>query len=99
VPVKLTRQVTKQCPFRDETDNGTLMIIIPGDAPELHELARKIDGLSAHPISHEAYTRIISGLLPPGSRVITRWQTGPWKVEVTQCSISPRQVPVPHGRR
>lgn len=76
------RPVIKRCPFRDETDYGELKIIIPGIAPELYELAEKIDRICAMPISHENFTTSVHVLLPEGSEVLTSWQTGPWAVDV-----------------
>ena len=79
----IRRQVTKQCPFKDETDTGELAITIPGEAPELHDLAAAVDRLAAGgPISHEDFTAMVADMLPPGSQVVTRWRTGPWDVEV-----------------
>lgn len=81
--IMLWRPVVKQCPHVDETDFGELKIILPGDAPELHELGTAVDALSFRRISHEDYTRGIQSMLPAGAKVITRWRTGPWTVEVT----------------
>lgn len=78
----LRRSVTKQCPFKDETDNGDLVITIPGEAPELHALAASVDGYADIRISHEDFTAGIASLLPAGSEAVTTWTTGPWSVEV-----------------
>jgi hypothetical protein len=61
----ITRQVVKQCPYKNETDVGELTVVIDGEAPELHDLAERVDKLAA------------------GAQVTTRWETGPWRVEVT----------------
>jgi hypothetical protein len=78
----LRRQVVKQCPFKDETDAGELVITIDGDAPELHGLGEAVDAYTADPISHEDFTRSVAMLLPAGSEAVTTWTTGPWSVEV-----------------
>jgi hypothetical protein len=82
----LRRQVIKQCPFREETDIGELVITIGGDAPELHELGAAVDGYAANRISHEDFTRTIAALLPAGSEAVTTWRTGGWSVEVRAVS-------------
>jgi hypothetical protein len=84
--VTLTRPVIKRCPFRPETDTGTLTIVIGGTVPELHSLDKQIDALSAKPISHEDYTAAVEALLPEGARVTTTWSTGSWAVEVTNAA-------------
>lgn len=78
----LRRPVVKQCPFKDETDIGELVITVPGDAPELHELAAAVEKAGAGRVSHEDFTRRVAALLPAGSEVVTTWRTGPWSVEV-----------------
>ncbi len=83
----LRRPVVKQCPYRDETDIGLLVIVIPGEAPELHNLGHAIDEVAAAPggISHEEFTARVAEMLPPGSKVTTTWRTGVWdEVEVTE---------------
>ena len=82
VSVTITRQVIKPCPFKNEMDAGELVVVIPGDAPELHQLGRTVDGLCGEAVSHEDFTRAVAGLMPAGSTVTTRWRTGPWSVEV-----------------
>lgn len=83
----LRRQIVKQCPYADETDVGELVIVIPEEAPELHNLAGAIDKLTARPVSHEEFTAAVADMLPPGSRVTTTWHTGPWDVEVTCAEV------------
>jgi hypothetical protein len=83
--ITVRRAVAKRCPFRDETDTGELVITVPGDAPELHQLAGQVDALCAEqPVSHEDFTRAVAALLPAGATVATSWRTGPWTVEVTE---------------
>ena len=77
----IRRPVIKQCPFKDETDAGELVITFAGDAPELHGLAAKVDALNAEPVSHEDFTAAVAALVPD-ARVVTTWNTGPWSVEV-----------------
>lgn len=79
----ITRQVVKRCPYKDEDDVGELVITIPGDAPELHELGEQIRKLMAVAGTHEAFTRRVAALVP-GAEVVTRWHTGPWAVEVRE---------------
>jgi hypothetical protein len=85
--VTLTRPVIKRCPFRPETDAGTLTIVLPASmTPELHNLDIAIDALSADgPRSHEDYTAAVVALLPECARVATTWTTGSWAIEVTNA--------------
>lgn len=83
----LRRQIVKQCPYADETDVGELVIVIPGEAPELHNLADAINVVTERPVSHEDFTAAVADMLPPGSQVTTTWRTGPWEVEVTSAPI------------
>ena len=78
----LRRTVIKRCPFRDETDTGELVVTLPGDAPELHNLAEQVDQLCAEPVTHEDFTRGVADLLGGEAAITTRWRTGPWDVEV-----------------
>lgn len=78
----LIRRVTKECPHVPETDDGDLVIVLAGPAPELHALGAAIDALSAAPITHEEYTARIAAILPAGGLVTTTWTTGPWDVVV-----------------
>lgn len=80
--VTLRSPVTKQCPFRDEIDAGELVITLPGEAPELHALAREIAKLLAGPVTHEAFTEAVAGMLGAGAVVVTTWNTGPFAVTV-----------------
>lgn len=84
--ITIRRPVIKQCPFKKETDTGELIITLPGDAPELHELGRDIDALCAAPVTHEDFTRAVLLLLPDGCHVTTHWHTGTWTVEVSEGS-------------
>ena len=83
----LRRQVIKQCPYKDETDAGELVITIPGEAPELHDLAARVDAAAAGRVSHEEFTRKVTALCPPGSQVTTTWHTGPWRAEVREGAV------------
>lgn len=82
--ITVRRPVIKRCPFKAETDAGELVITFPGDAPELHNLAEKIDALCAEPITHEDFTRAIAVMLGDEVQVSTTWNTGPWSVEVRE---------------
>jgi hypothetical protein len=90
VTVTLRRTVIKQCPYRDETDTGELVIVLDGDAPELHDLAIKADALCAEPITHEQFTERLAAILPAGARITTNWTTGPWAVQVEATGAVPR---------
>lgn len=80
----VTRQITKTCPYKNEADEGQLSITFYGDeAPELHDLAARIDELCVEPISHERFTQKVISLVP-GAEVSTSWKTGPWLVEVSE---------------
>lgn len=76
--------VVKRCPFMDELDAGEVAVTLPGDAPELHNLAGKIRELCAEPVTHEQFTRGVLDLLGGEALVVTRWHTGPWEVEVRE---------------
>jgi hypothetical protein len=89
--ITIRRAVFKQCPFKDETDAGELVITLPGDAPELHELGRSVDLLCSSPVSHEDFTRAVLLLLPDDASVTTRWQTGAWTIEVSEGSAVLRE--------
>ena len=80
--ITIRRPVLKQCPFKSELDAGELAIVLPGDAPELHRLAARIDMLCMDPCTHEDFTRAVLDLLPEGAEVVTTWHTGPWTGEV-----------------
>jgi hypothetical protein len=82
--ITLRRPVLKRCPFKDESDAGELVIVLPGDAPELHTLGDQVDDLCADPITHEDFTRALLELLPEGAHVTTTWHTGSWSVEVAE---------------
>ena len=90
VTVTLRRTVIKQCPYRVETDTGELVIVLDGDAPELHDLAIKADALCAEPITHEQFTERLAAILPAGARITTNWTTGPWDVQVEATGAIPR---------
>lgn len=82
--ITLRRPVIKRCPFKDETDAGELVIVLPGDAPELHHLGEQIEALCAEPVTHEDFTRGVADMLGEGAQVTTTWHTGPWSVEVSE---------------
>ncbi len=90
VTVTLRSTVIKQCPYRDETDVGALVIVLDGEAPELHGLATQIDALCAEPITHEQFTAQLAAILPSGARITTNWTTGPWAVQVEATGAVPR---------
>lgn len=80
--ITITRRVHKLCPFVDEADPGRLVIVVTGDAPELHDLGRKVDAIGEGiRISHEDYTSAVAALIP-GCGAVTFWQTGGWSVRV-----------------
>jgi hypothetical protein len=77
------RSISKTCPYKNELDEGELEITFYGDeAPELHDLAARIDELCVTPISHERFTAAVISLVPE-AEVSTSWKTGPWLVTVT----------------
>lgn len=82
--ITIRMPVIKPCPFADEMDAGEVEITLPGDAPELHSLAKKVYGLCADPVTHEQFTRAILDLLGGEGLVVARWRTGPWVVEVRE---------------
>ena len=84
--VTLRMQVIKTCPYRDETDVGELIVTVPGEAPELHQLADAVKTIAGRDggVSHERFTAEVAALLPPGATASTTWRTGPWDVEATE---------------
>jgi len=82
--ITIRRPVIKRCPFKPETDAGELVIVLPGDAPELHNLSEQVDKLCAEPVTHEDFTRAVLDLLGGEGLVTTTWNTGPWAVEVRE---------------
>lgn len=80
--------IVKQCPYYRETDRGELTITFQGPAPELHELAGDVDEIAREPISHEQFTAAVAALVP-GAEVVTRWETVPWQVQVTEILRQP----------
>lgn len=85
----IRRPVIKPCPYRAETDAGELVITFDGPAPELHALAAHVDELCADAVTHEDFTASVAALVPE-AKVATRWNTGPWLVEV--CEEDGHQV-------
>ena len=85
--ITISRPVIKHCPYRNETDAGILTITFPDDAPELHDLASRIDALCARPVTHETFTDAVAALVPDASTVTTTWHTGPWSAEVTRAGL------------
>lgn len=86
--ITIRMPVIKLCPCVDEIDAGELMITLPGDAPELHDLAWKVHGLCAAPVTHEDFTRSVLDLLGGKGLVVTRWHTGPWEVECREGDLT-----------
>lgn len=78
--ITVTMPVIKRCPFADEIDAGELSVTFPQDAPELHNLAARIQELCAAPVTHEDFTRGVLDLIGGEGTVETRWHTGPWSV-------------------
>jgi hypothetical protein len=82
VTTTIRRHILKRCPFKPETDAGELVVVLPGDAPELHHFGDQIDKLCAEPVTHEDFTRAVADLFDGEAQVTTTWHTGPWSVEV-----------------
>jgi hypothetical protein len=95
--ITLRTPVLKRCPFKDEADAGELVIVLPGDAPELHKLGDEIAALCREPVTHEDFTRAVAALLPGGAQVTTRWQTGRWSAEVSEGDALLRESVDPEG--
>jgi hypothetical protein len=79
--VTLLRPLIKTHPGRQEPDAGELMIVLPGQAPELHALGKTVDALCAEILTHDEFTTRLARVLPPGAQVTVRWRTGPWLVK------------------
>lgn len=76
--------VTKQCPYVEETDMGRLEVTCPDDAPELHELGEQVENICGKGLTHEEFTRQVHALLPKGSLTVSTWRTGRWDVKVSE---------------
>lgn len=86
--VTVTSPVVKRCPYKAETDHGTIEVTFAPpqgtDAPEIHNLAVFIRTFEESEVSHEDFTRAL--LLGTGAeRVVTRWRTA--GLDVT-CDLS-----------
>lgn len=58
--VTVTGPVVKVCPYKDETDHGTVALtfdVADGDAPELHDLGKHLLWYADQSLSHEDFTR------------------------------------------
>lgn len=89
--VTVTGRVVKRCPYKDESDHGTVALtfdVPEGDAPELHGLASYLAGFRDEAISHEDFTRNICLDLPV-IEIKTTWNTAGLNVEV----VDRRAVP------
>jgi NADPH-dependent 7-cyano-7-deazaguanine reductase QueF len=90
VNITITGQVTKLCPFVDESDDGTVRITLNADAaPELHGLRAYLDTFAGVPLSHEEFTRRLAADYP-GAEVESTWHTA--GLEVTCRAVSGERV-------
>lgn len=83
--VTVTAQVTKRCPYRDERDDGTVVLTFDvadhQDAPELHALSDHLGSWRDQAISHEAFTRdVVQQTGATSAR--SRWTTAGMEVSV-----------------
>lgn len=80
----VTGEVTKQCPYKDERDDGTATLTFEvgdGDGPELHGLSAYLSTFRGVPLSHEAFTRALLAADYDCVEVVTRWETAGLTVE------------------
>lgn len=89
VTVTVTRPLQHLCPFKDETDNGTITIHWAADGAsfELHSLAAYLDAFATSQMSHESITDRIRHDLSstPGVTCVsvrTNWPTAGFTVQV-----------------
>jgi NADPH-dependent 7-cyano-7-deazaguanine reductase QueF len=80
----VTAAVTKLCPVRDETDEGTVTIVYTtrDGALELHALAAFLASFADQRMSHEDFTAWVADAT--GGNVTSRWVTA--GMEVT-CAV------------
>lgn len=78
----VTADVVKLCPFRREVDHGRVWFEFDRDAPELHDLAEYLGGLTDALLSHEEYTRLLRSEI--GGRVTTTWRTAGLDITCTE---------------
>lgn len=79
----VTAAVRKLCPYRDEIDEGTVIItfdVYEGDGPELHEVADYLASYAVVPMSHEAFTRMVAS--DYDAAVTSAWTTAGMAVTV-----------------
>lgn len=90
VTVSVTMPAVHECPFRNETDEGTATLewtTVRGQTVELHSLRTYLDSLDEWVVSHEDYTcHLWSTLVDAGLSgvtVTTTWSTAGGTVKVT----------------
>lgn len=87
--VAVTMDAVHQCPFRDETDVGTITVTwnAGADTVELHSLRAWLDTLDEWAVSHEAYTEHVRDTLATLGvhvvSVVSEWATAGAIVEVS----------------
>lgn len=88
--VKVTAPITHLCPHVDERDLGTIEASWAGSEVELHAFAGYLTKWADEKVTHEALTDAVAGHLADlgaeSVKVVTRWQTGGFDVEVTAWS-------------
>jgi NADPH-dependent 7-cyano-7-deazaguanine reductase QueF len=90
VRVTITGPIGHLCPYRDETDHGTIDITwtVAGQTLELHSLAAYLRGWADARLAHEQLTDLIRhdlATMPGITRVTvsTAWQTAGMRVHVS----------------
>lgn len=83
VKVRITADVAKLCPVKDEIDTGTVTLTYQteGSALELHGLRAYLDRYATVRLSHEEFTRRVAD--DTGAEVESAWTTADMKVTCT----------------
>lgn len=82
--MRVTVNVQKRCPYKDELDDSTATLtfdVSAGDGPELHDLAANLDSFRDIALSHEAFTALLAGT-PGCVAASSTWRTAGMEVTV-----------------
>jgi NADPH-dependent 7-cyano-7-deazaguanine reductase QueF len=90
--VTVEATVTKRCPFKDETDAGTVTVVwnSEGKTLELHSLREYLDGFGDVALSHEEFTDAVGAHLSSligDVQVWSEWETAGMKVRVDAVPV------------
>jgi NADPH-dependent 7-cyano-7-deazaguanine reductase QueF len=83
--VRVTAPIVHLCPFRDETDYGTVTLTYNPDDGEIefHDLRTHLDEFAARRITHERLTAELHNYYPHAD-ITTEWSTAGMGIE---CAV------------